>query len=204
MSRAAVFLDKDGTLVPDVPFNVDPERMSLAPGSANGLRLLHNHGYKLIVVSNQSGVARDLFPEAALAVVKKRLGKLLAEVGVPLAGFYYCPHLPTATLPEYAVHCDCRKPQPGMLIRAAFEHDIDLATSWLIGDTLDDVEAGHCAGCQSILLINGGETEWNVTAQRIPECLAPDLGRAARAIVWRYPPAGVADVQREDPCHVAT
>src|SRR5690242_2761451 len=88
----AVFLDKDGTLVEDVPYNVDPARMRLMPGALAGLRLLHTAGYEVIVISNQSGVARGLFPEAALGGVERRLRSLLVAGGVPLAGFYYCPH----------------------------------------------------------------------------------------------------------------
>ena len=90
----AVFLDKDGTLIEDVPYNVDPDRIRLAPGADAGLPLLHRASYRLAVVSNQSGVARGYFDEAALAGVERRLRELLRDVGVPLAGFYYCPHFP--------------------------------------------------------------------------------------------------------------
>src|SRR5262245_36427310 len=94
MSVRAVFLDKDGTLIEDVPYNVDPGQIRLTPGAATGLRLLHERGFRLLIISNQSGVARGYFPEQALAAVEERLRELLAEVGVPLAGFYYCPHHP--------------------------------------------------------------------------------------------------------------
>ena len=127
--RAAVFLDKDGTLVEDVPYNVDPALIRLGPGAADGLRLLHAAGYPLIVISNQSGVARGYFEEAALGAVEVRLRELLGEVGVPLTGFYYCPHHPEGSVAAYAVGCECRKPLPGMIVRAADEHGIDLARS---------------------------------------------------------------------------
>src|SRR5262245_59387911 len=94
MRDRAVFLDKDGTLIEDVLYNVDPDRIQLTPEAADGLRALHTAGYRLIVVSNQSGVARGYFPEEALAPVGRRLRELLAEAGVPPAGFYYCPHHP--------------------------------------------------------------------------------------------------------------
>ncbi len=153
----AVFLDKDGTLIEDVPYNVDPDLIRLAPGAVAGLPLLHAAGYRLIVISNQSGVARGLFPEAALAGVEARLRALLADLGVPLAGFYYCPHHPEGSLPDYAFACACRKPEPGLILRAAREHGTDLARSWFVGDILDDVEAGNRAGCRTILVDLGTE-----------------------------------------------
>jgi D-glycero-D-manno-heptose 1,7-bisphosphate phosphatase len=182
MGERAVFLDKDGTLIEDVPYNVRPEQIRLLPGGAEGLRRLHAAGYRLIVVSNQSGVAHGYFAEEALAGVERRLRQLLAEAGVPLAGFYYCPHHPDGSVAAYRVACACRKPEPGLLLRAAREHGIDLARSWLIGDILNDVEAGRRAGCRTILLDNGHETEWVLTPLRTPDARAPDLDTAARII----------------------
>jgi D-glycero-D-manno-heptose 1,7-bisphosphate phosphatase len=179
----AVFLDKDGTLIEDVPYNVRPERIRLMPGSMEGLRRLHQADYRLIVISNQSGVARGFFPEDALEPVRRRLAELLGEVGVPLAGFYYCPHHPAGSVADYAMECDCRKPRPGLLRRAAAEHGLDLAQSWFIGDILDDVEAGRAAGCRAVLLDNGHETEWMLTPARQPHYRAADLDEAARLIV---------------------
>ncbi|MCA1668378.1 MAG: HAD family hydrolase [Thermomicrobia bacterium] len=181
-SRRAVYLDKDGTLIEDVPYNVDPARIRLLPGAAEGLRALHRAGYLLIVISNQSGVARGYFPETALAAVEERLRALLAEAGVPLAGFYYCPHHPDGVVPEYAVSCVCRKPSHGLLIRAGREHDINRAGSWFVGDILDDIEAGNRAGCRTLLIDNGGETLWEVGPDRIPNAIARDLAEAARII----------------------
>jgi histidinol-phosphate phosphatase family protein len=182
MGVAAVFLDKDGTLVEDVRYNVEPERIRLMPGAAEGLRQLHAAGYPLVVVSNQSGVARGLFAEEALVAVEGRLRKLVADVGVPLAGFYYCPHHPEGTVPAYAVECDCRKPAPGLLLRAARERGFDLSRSWLVGDILNGVEAGRRAGCRTILLDNGHETESAMSPERMPEFTASDLVEAARII----------------------
>ena len=179
----AVFLDKDGTLIEDVPYNVDPDLIRLAPGAGVGLPLLHAAGYRLIVISNQSGVARGLFPEAALAGVEARLRALLADLGVPLAGFYYCPHHPEGSVDSYAVACACRKPEPGLILRAAHEHGIDLARSWFVGDILHDVEAGRRAGCRTVLIDNGNETEWLLSPQRLPHHLAADLAQAAHIIL---------------------
>src|SRR5829696_5662353 len=153
-SRPAIFLDKDGTLVQDVPYNVAPERVLLAPGADVALPRLARRGYQLVVISNQSGVARGYFDESALAGVERRIRELLDEIGVPLAGFYYCPHYAAGCVAEYSIDCDCRKPKPGLLLRAAMDLDLDLTASWMIGDILDDVEAGHAAGCRSILLLN--------------------------------------------------
>jgi D-glycero-D-manno-heptose 1,7-bisphosphate phosphatase len=181
--RAAVFLDKDGTLIVDVPYNVAPERIRLTHSAVEGLQALHAAGYLLIVVSNQSGVARGLFTEEALEAVEARLRALLGAAGVPLAGFYFCPHHPEGTVGRYAVGCHCRKPSAGMVEQAAREHGIDLARSWLVGDILHDVEAGRRAGCCTVLLDVGHETEWQLTPDRVPHYTANDLTAAARVIL---------------------
>lgn len=155
-----VFLDKDGTLINDVPYNVDPDLIILQERAVKGLQKLQDAGYKFIVVSNQSGVARGYFEEQALVNVREKLAQLLAANQIALEGFYYCPHHPEAKNKAYAVACQCRKPMPGMLLRAAQEHQIDLRASWMIGDILNDIEAGNRAGCHTILIDNGGETEW--------------------------------------------
>jgi D,D-heptose 1,7-bisphosphate phosphatase len=182
MHRKAVFLDKDGTLIQDVPYNVNPEWIRFTPKAIEGLHLLHHAGYQLIVITNQSGVARGYFSETALMVVKQRLQELLAEINVPLAGFYYCPHHPDGIVPPYAIECRCRKPQPGLLKRAADEHHLSLSRSWFIGDILHDVEAGRAAGCRTVLLDNGNETEWQLSPRRLPHHIVNNLWEAARVI----------------------
>jgi D-glycero-D-manno-heptose 1,7-bisphosphate phosphatase len=179
----AVFLDKDGTLIDDVPYNVDPQRIELARGAAQGAAMLWEAGYALIVVSNQSGVARGIFTEDALPGVEGRIRELLAEFHVPLAGFYYCPHHPQGSVPRYTAQCTCRKPEPGMILQAADELRLDLGESWLIGDILDDVEAGNRAGCRTVLIDNGHETRWEWNPRRRPDVVAADLAEAARAIL---------------------
>jgi histidinol-phosphate phosphatase family protein len=183
MSNKAVFLDKDGTLVEDVPYNVDPDRIKLGPGAADGLRRLYAAGYRLVVISNQSGVARGLFPEEALAAVEVRLRELLAAEGVPLAGFYWCPHHPEGSVERYRRQCNCRKPAPGLVLGAMAEHGIDPAASWFVGDILDDVEAGRRAGCRTVLLDNGHETLWVLNDWRCPDFRAADLAEAADIIL---------------------
>lgn len=167
----AVFIDKDGTLVENVPYNVDPDRIILTSGAALGVRQLKAHGYRVIVVSNQPGVGLGRFAASALHGVEARLREL-----VPIDGFYYCPHHPGAG-------CTCRKPSPGMLMRAAREHGLRLSSCWMVGDILDDIEAGRSAGCRTVLLDNGNETEWELTARRVPHNVARDLARAAAQIL---------------------
>ena len=181
--RPAVFLDKDGTLIEDVPYNVDPDQIRLAPGVGEGLAQLRAAGFRLIVVSNQSGVARGLFSESALGGVEDRISELLAGFGVDLDGFYYCPHHPEGVEPRYAMTCECRKPAPGLILKAAREHAVDLDRSWFIGDILNDVEAAHRAGCRAALINNGNETEWERSPLRWPEFVAADFAAAARLIV---------------------
>lgn len=180
-ARRAVFLDKDGTLVADIPYNVDPARIRLLPGVREALAQLHAAGYLLIVVSNQSGVAHGYFPEAALAGVWQELRRQVAPV--PLQGFYYCPHHPHGHVLRYSICCDCRKPQPGLLLRAAQEYGIDLAGSWLIGDILHDIEAGQRAGCRTLLLDQGNETEWQSGPCRTPHHVAATWPQAAAVIL---------------------
>jgi len=178
MSTPAVFLDKDGTLLVDVPFNADPAVMRLAPGTEAGLRKLARLGLPLIVVTNQPGIARGLLTEADMQVIEDHLGWLFARCGAELDGYYYCPH---------EEGCECRKPSPGLLQRAAQRHDIALERSWMVGDILDDVEAGARAGCRTILIDNGNETQWRSGPLRAPDFCVPDLDAAASIIEQRMP-----------------
>jgi histidinol-phosphate phosphatase family protein len=180
--RPAVFLDKDGTLVRDVPYNVDPRRIELESTAAEGLARLAEAGFALVVVSNQSGVARGIFEERALDAVEQRIRQLLEAAGIELAGFYYCPHHPAGTVAQYRVRCNCRKPAPGMLLQASRDLGLDLPESWLIGDILDDVEAGRAAGCRTVLIDAGHETQWVPGPLRTPHYIATDLADAARFI----------------------
>ena len=165
----------------DVPYNVDPDLIRLCSGAIVAVRSLFLIGYQIFVITNQSGVALGYFSESALSGVQQRLKDLLAEGGVTLTGFYYCPHYPDGISP-YAIRCGCRKPQPGLILQAAADHRIDLSQSWFIGDILNDVEAGRAAGCRTILIDNGNETEWKLSRGRLPHHLVANLGEAARVI----------------------
>ncbi|WP_298733501.1 HAD family hydrolase [uncultured Chitinophaga sp.] len=181
--RKAVFIDKDGTLITDVPYNVNPELIRLEPGAAEALQLLHKHGYALVVVSNQSGIARGYFEDKAMQAVKDRIAALLSLSGIQLDGFFYCPHHPQGSVKAYAIDCVCRKPHPGLLLQAASLLNIDLQQSWMIGDILHDVEAGNRAGCRTVLLDNGHETEWIINSYRKPLLITGGLLEAAQLII---------------------
>jgi len=187
INHPTVFLDKDGTIIEDVPYNVDPSLMRFTSGAAEGLRMLHRSGYLLIVITNQSGVARGLFVEESLREVERQLKDMLAEINVPLTGFYYCPHHPEGTVPAYAIQCSCRKPAHDLVIRAAYDHRVDLARSWFVGDNLNDVEVGRRAGCCTVLIKGGHEIKSHVSTLRTPHYIASDLAEAARVITTNSP-----------------
>lgn len=196
MDAPVIFFDKDGTLVTNVPYNIDPEKIALEQGVARSLRRLADASFHFVVVSNQSGVARGLFKEEALGPVADRLNELVeGACGVRLDGFYYCPHLPTGTVPEYSVDCDCRKPKPGLLIAAARDLGIEISQAWMVGDILDDVAAGKHAGCRTILIDNGHETEWKDGIFRTPDYIAGSMEEAAD-IILAY--ANISPEQRHE------
>jgi len=184
--RPAVFLDKDGTLVDDVPYNVDPGRVRLTRGAGAAVRALGDAGYLVVVVSNQSGVADGRFDVRALGAVQRHIERLLAAEGAGIDAWFSCPHAADGG-------CACRKPAAGMVLRAADDLGIDLARSWLVGDILDDVEAGHRAGCRTVLLHAGSETEWRRSPIRTPDHRARDLRKAASLILAGGRAAACAD-----------
>lgn len=177
-------MDKDGTIVRDIPYNVNPDLITLNEGVLDGLELLDSLGYRFIIISNQAGIARGYFEEQDLVGVERRIRQLLNQRGLVLSGFYYCPHSEDGIVPEYSIKCTCRKPGPQLILNAAQDHGIDLLQSWMIGDILDDVEAGKSAGCKSILINNGNEDQWQVNGNlnRIPNWISDDFWDAASFI----------------------
>ena len=143
--RAAVFLDRDGTIIEDEGYLADASKIRFVPGALAALRAFRERGFLLVVISNQAGIARGLITPAQHAEIDGRVKALLAAEGVPLDAAYYCAHLP-------GDGCACRKPEPGMLLQAARDLDIELARSFMVGDKLSDVAAGHAAGCRTALL----------------------------------------------------
>jgi len=150
--RAAVFLDRDSTVIEDMEFSVDPARIRALPGAVEGMRRLQEAGYPLVLITNQSGVARGLFTEEGLRAFHDRLRAWLAERGVRIEAVYHCPHYPNGKVPEYTRKCACRKPEPGMILAAARDLGLDLTRSWMIGDRDCDTGAGRNAGCRTILV----------------------------------------------------
>lgn len=182
MSHPAVFLDKDGTLVENIPYNVDLARVRLMPGATTALQSLCRLGYRLVVITNQPGVALGHYDEPALHALEQGLRLILERAHISLEGFYYCPHHPDGNVERFAKVCICRKPEAGLLLAAAKDLNIDLRRSWMIGDILDDIQAGRRAGCRTILVDRGGETEWRLNAERLPHYVVPTLSVAAQTI----------------------
>jgi D-glycero-D-manno-heptose 1,7-bisphosphate phosphatase len=151
----AVFLDRDGTLIEDLGYLDRVERVSLYPYTIDALRLLRRAGLRLVVVTNQSGVARGLFPESLVMAVHDHLAAEFARGGVVLDGYYHCPHFVQGRLERYRIDCNCRKPRPGMVERAASELDIDVARSYVIGDHWSDVGLANAVGARGILVKTG-------------------------------------------------
>ena len=178
--RPAVFVDKDGTLIDNVPYNVDPALLRLKPAAAESLATLAERGFALFVATNQSGLARGYYNRGQFARLQAALEKLLRDAaGVELLDFLVCPHAPG---PDGGPSCLCRKPAPGLLLRAARRHGIDLARSWMVGDSLDDVEAGKRAGCRTVLLAADKPLPTGLTPLRQPDALGEAWGDVARHI----------------------
>jgi D-glycero-D-manno-heptose 1,7-bisphosphate phosphatase len=151
----AVFIDRDGTLNREVEFLSKPEQLQLIEGAVEALQLLKKLGYKLIVITNQSGIARGYFTEKDLQKIHETLREMLKASGVELDAIYYCPHHPSEGNAPYVQECACRKPLPGMILAAAEQFQIDPAKSYMIGDKLSDIETGKNAGCRTILVQTG-------------------------------------------------
>jgi D-glycero-D-manno-heptose 1,7-bisphosphate phosphatase len=196
MSRRAIFLDRDGVLVRDVGPLTRADDIVLTPGVGAALSELAQAGFLLIVVSNQTVVARGLLDENAVIELQRQVQqRIVAEGGPALDGFYFCPHHPQATRPELRRDCGCRKPAPGLLLQAAVEHGISLKRSFMLGDRPSDVLAGLRAGCTTIQLLTGAHTAPAIevtggfdtrpphhVAQDLPDAAALVLGQARLAL----------------------
>lgn len=178
----AIFLDRDGTLVHARHYPSQPEQLVLFDDLGERLRRLQSAGFRLVVITNQAGLARGYFTPDDLALMHRHLSRELTALGVTLDAIYHCPHHPDGLIADLAVTCDCRKPAPGMILQAAADLDLDVNCCWLVGDILHDVEAGNRAGCRTILVDNGGETEWVDGIFRVPHYVARDTCHALDVI----------------------
>jgi D-glycero-D-manno-heptose 1,7-bisphosphate phosphatase len=153
--RPALFLDRDGVLNVEVEYLHDPAALVLEPGAAAAVAAVNRLGLPVVVVSNQAGIGRGLYDEAAYHAVQRRLVELLAAEGARIDADYHCPHHPVHGLGPYRAACECRKPRPGMLLQAARDLGLDLRRSVLVGDKLSDLAAGRAAGCVAVLVRTG-------------------------------------------------
>ena len=155
MRNKAIFFDRDGTLNVDVHYLHEPEKFIWVEGAIEAIRWANAHGYLVIVVTNQSGIARGYYDEAAVYRLHDWMNMELAKCGTHIDAFYYCPHHTEGSVPAYTKQCGCRKPAPGMLLKAIAEHDIDPAASFLFGDAESDVAAAENAGVQGVRYTGG-------------------------------------------------
>jgi D-glycero-D-manno-heptose 1,7-bisphosphate phosphatase len=207
--RRAVFLDRDGTLIEDRDYLKDPSQVVLERGAADAVARLNDHGFAVILVSNQSGVARGYHTEEDVVAVHQRLGELLAAGHARLDAMYYCPHYPEGVVEEYRQTCACRKPAIGMYERASREWGIDLTRSYMIGDKLTDMEAARNAELIGVLVRTGyGEHEWKASLKapdtEKPDRVVIDLREAVEFVFWAERHLGVTEsgTRRENgrPC----
>jgi len=179
--QRAVLLDRDGTITVEGEWLTRRQDLVLVPGAAAALARLAAQGWKLVMITNQSAIARGLITPAQLDEIHAELQQHLAAGGARLDAIYSCPHHPTAGLGAYRVECECRKPKPGLVLQAARELGLDLARCWMVGDAARDLEAGWAAGVPGILVATGkGATEIGVLRARgeEPQAFVPDLPAA--------------------------
>jgi D-glycero-D-manno-heptose 1,7-bisphosphate phosphatase len=190
MNRA-VFIDRDGTISEEVGYINHASRFNLFPYAAAAVKHLNDNGWLAIVITNQAGVARGYFSEDLVQTIHSEMTKELESSGAKLDAVYYCAHHPSVGEPPYRFDCDCRKPKPGLISRAAEEFDIDLAASWMVGDRYSDVELARNAGVNSMFVMSGyGRGEWEhqrTIWRNQPDLVAEDLLEAVLVIVAKDP-----------------
>lgn len=188
----AVFLDRDGTINEEVGYLRSLDMLKVIPGAGAAIKRLNNAGFTVVIITNQSGVARGYFPESLVHEAHDLLRSLLQKDGARIDGIYYCPHHPTAGSSKHTVACDCRKPATGLLDRAARDLDIDMTRSFMVGDKWSDVELGHRAGTRSILVRSGfaHDDPGNKRPSHVedPDFTAHDLAEAADWIIGQGGP----------------
>jgi len=184
--KPAVFLDRDGTINEEVNYLDSLKELSLIPGAGEGIRLLNQAGFPVVVITNQSGVARGFFSMAFVETVHQRMSEMLRERGASIDAFYFCPHHPEAGRPPLNKKCQCRKPGTGMVRMASSQLDLDIPASIMVGDSLSDLKTAWNSGMRSILVLtgHGRKTLENLQKEELRriDCIAPDLLAACRFI----------------------
>lgn len=192
MNRA-VFLDRDGVITQEPPYYAHRlSQLKLISKSADAIRLLNENGFVVIIASNQSGIARGYYREEDAILFSQAMKENLAKGGAYIDAIYYCPHHPEAGIDRFRVDCNCRKPKPGMLIRAKEELNIDLKQSYIVGDKLSDIEAGKGAGCKTIMVRTGHGAEELKSNQIECDYVADDLYDAVEHILYLSRKLGMA------------
>jgi len=182
MSNKAVFMDRDDTLIKDPGYINDPDQVQLLAGTSEALIELKQMGYKRVIVTNQSAVARGIVSEQVLKQIHKRLQKLLVHEGAGIEKIYYCPYHPDGVIEKYRKESDNRKPNPGMILAAAREMDIDLNRSWVIGNSYRDIVAGQRAGCKTILINSSIDQTYRKPTDPVPDKQAVNMKEAVNII----------------------
>jgi D-glycero-D-manno-heptose 1,7-bisphosphate phosphatase len=189
MTNHAIFLDRDGTLNEENGHITTPDQFRLYNFAAEAVRLINQSGRMAVVLTNQSGIARDYLTEATLLKIHERMEGLLRSQGARIDAIYYCAHHPDYGPAPYRIHCDCRKPRPGLVVKAASDLNLDLSRSYVIGDRYRDVEAGHAAGARGVMVLTGfGREEYESDRRcwpRQPEYVAEDLLEAVKWVLRR-------------------
>lgn len=184
--KRAVFFDRDGTINEEAGYVKDLDNLVLIKGAAQAIEKVRKQGFMAILITNQSGPARGYYSEDWVNQLNNRVQDLLIAQNTKLDAIYYCPHLPNGIVPEYTKECDCRKPGKALYVQAKKDFDIDLSLSYMVGDKATDVEAGHNAGCKSVLLRTGyGNQVLDGTYQTIPNAdfVADDIVKACDWII---------------------
>lgn len=172
----AVFLDRDGVITQDPPHYAHRiDQLALIEGCSEAIKKLNSAHYKVIVITNQSGVAKGMYPEECVKIFNDEMVMRLQTADAYIDAIYYCPHHPKAIIPEYRIDCTCRKPKPGMIVEGGGKNNIDLKSSFLVGDKWSDIEAGRTAGCRTILVKTGHGLQEYKREKHAVDYIAEDL-----------------------------
>jgi D-glycero-D-manno-heptose 1,7-bisphosphate phosphatase len=179
-----VFLDRDGVITEDPPHYAHRlDQLRIIPRSAKAIQLLNAHNFHVIVISNQSGIARGYYKEEDVKIFNDEMVSLLAKAGAHIDALYYCPHHPDAIIERYKINCECRKPKPGMILDAAQKNSLDIEKSFVVGDKWSDIEAGKSAGCKTVLVLTGHGKEEVDKKRESVDYIASDLYDAVEKFI---------------------